>query len=59
VRVNAEGCHYRTKEGDVDKNLEDRAPTFKWVREKLAVPIVVSVIIALLNGLIIAKIIAP
>jgi hypothetical protein len=59
ARVNAEGCNYRQKEGDVNKNLEDRAPTFKWVREKLAVPIIVSVIIALLNGLIIAKILAP
>jgi hypothetical protein len=59
ARVNAEGCNYRQKEGDVNKTLEDRAPTFKWVREKLAVPIIVSMIIALLNGLIIAKILAP
>jgi hypothetical protein len=59
ARINQEGCNYRQKEGDINKNLEDRAPTFKWVREKLAVPVIVSVIIALVNGFIIAKIIAP
>jgi hypothetical protein len=59
ARINAEGCHYRQKEGDINKNLEERAPTFKWVREKLAIPVVVAVIIALVNGLVIAKVITP
>lgn len=65
-RINTEGCNAnhinnKRKEGDalVNSTLEDRALTFKWMREKLVVPIVVSVIIALINGLFIVKLLVP
>lgn len=63
-KIHLQGCNYRQKGSEAtlqkfDKSLEDRAFTYKWVREKLVVPIIVAVIIGLINAIAIAKYIAP
>jgi len=66
--LNTNGCNFMLKAGDkypkqsyekIESSIEKQAPTFKWLTEKFAVPIIVALIVGFLNMIVLAKYIAP